>query len=104
MVASGVDRIEGGTGNDTLEGNAGADTFLFAVGSAKDSIGDFARGADLIDLTGYANVTGFGDLEIAISGGNSVIDLGLSNGAAAGVDVLTVANVANLNGGDFVFA
>jgi hypothetical protein len=69
-----------------------------------DGIGDFARGADLIDLTGYAGITGFDDLDISLSGGSSVIDLGLSNGAAPGVDVLTVANVVNLTGGDFVFA
>ena len=100
----GADLIEGGSGNDLLEGDGQADTFRFAVGSGVDTIGDFVRGSDLIDLKGYGGITGFAGLTIIVTSGSSVIDLGSANGGSAGVDVLTVEDVVGLAATDFVFA
>jgi len=56
---SGNDRLIGGEGNDALRGGNGADIFVFesptdpgTLASATDTIMDFARGADRIDLSG----------------------------------------------------
>ena len=52
----GNDVLIGGAGEDTLTGGAGADRFVFqtngdsAVGLTRDTISDFVRGSDKIDL------------------------------------------------------
>lgn len=51
---SGKDLITGGKGNDSLSGGSKADVFVFAAGSGKDEIIDFAVGEDSIDLTAFA--------------------------------------------------
>ncbi|MBB1248413.1 M10 family metallopeptidase C-terminal domain-containing protein [Rhizobium sp. G21] len=58
----GADRLVGGVGNDTLTGGAGDDTFVFSVGSDKDRLTDFLTGADIIDLSSIAEITGINDL------------------------------------------
>ena len=53
----GNDVLVGGGGSDTLSGGAGADIFRFLangdsqVGAGRDTITDFTRGSDLIDLS-----------------------------------------------------
>ena len=49
----GPDHLIGGGGDDLLAGGAGADWFVFAPGSGADEIGDFASGADHIDLSAF---------------------------------------------------
>jgi len=54
--SAGDDRIIGGVGKDVLTGGLGADCFVFAVashsrGANYDTITDFVRGADMIDLS-----------------------------------------------------
>ncbi|MGZ8370834.1 MAG: calcium-binding protein [Caulobacteraceae bacterium] len=60
---AGEDTIVGGAGVDSLTGGDGADTFVFMKGDAgldggatlgPDSIADFARGADRIDFSDFA--------------------------------------------------
>jgi len=52
---AGNDILSGGTGNDTLTGGAGADTFIFTALDVKtyttDTITDFTRGQDKLDLS-----------------------------------------------------
>lgn len=45
------DHINGGKDNDSLTGGEGADTFFFRSGDGQDTITDFTRGQDKIDLT-----------------------------------------------------
>jgi Ca2+-binding RTX toxin-like protein len=48
----GADRIYGGAGDDVLTGGMGNDVFVFAELGGRDSITDFRRGQDKIDLSG----------------------------------------------------
>jgi Ca2+-binding RTX toxin-like protein len=81
----GNDSLTGGSGNDTLEGGAGYDRFDFAEDSGQDTINDFTRGEDLIDVSGYTNIV-FADLvlDTTTDPGNTVIDLGLANSGEPG--------------------
>jgi Ca2+-binding RTX toxin-like protein len=54
----GADRINGGAGDDVLTGGAGNDIFAFTEIGGKDSITDFRRGQDKIDLSGMDANTG----------------------------------------------
>jgi hypothetical protein len=85
------------------------DRFVFENGSGLDTIFDFEDGRDLIDLTGFAGIAGFGDLSpdhVAQLGADTAVDLGAAAGGAAGVDVLTLAGfaLADLDAADFLFA
>ena len=73
--SSGNDTLIGGIGRDTLEGGAGADLFVFASltdsssSGYRDTINDFGRGADRIDLSGIdANTALAGDQAFAFLG------------------------------------
>ena len=80
----GDDTITGGRGNDTLTGGSGADTFVFASGDGKDTITDFSRGADKIDLSAYRSL----DFVTAKEGDANTIDLpGNDEITLNGVDV-----------------
>jgi Ca2+-binding RTX toxin-like protein len=102
---NGNDNLSGGSGNDTLEGGVGHDSFAFAEGSGQDTITDFARGEDLIDVSGYTNIV-FTNLVLntTTDPGYTVIDLGQANGGEAGIDVVTVEDVIDLSSSDFLFA
>ena len=47
----GADRINGGSGNDVLAGGSGNDVFVFTDLGGRDTISDFRRGQDKIDLS-----------------------------------------------------
>lgn len=48
----GADRINGGAGNDVSTGGSGNDVFVFTDLGGRDSVTDFRRGQDKIDLSG----------------------------------------------------
>ena len=120
---SGADRLYGGAGADILEGGseadhlwggAGADRFVFNAsnGGARDTIHDFTRAADIIDLTdltpGALNwIAGgaFGHVEGQIrafsSGGGVLIQADLNGDAKADFQ-LFVQNVNGLSAQDFL--
>jgi Ca2+-binding RTX toxin-like protein len=101
---AGIDRIEGGSNNDRLQGDGGADTFLFALCSALDTIIDFTKGQNLIDLSGYSGILRFGDLTRSTSASSTILDLGFSNGGPSGVEVLTIQGLVGLRAADFILA
>ncbi|MEM9266032.1 MAG: calcium-binding protein [Cyanobacteria bacterium P01_F01_bin.13] len=72
LGGSGNDTLVGGSGRDTLRGQSGRDTYAYSTtsssvaGSQRDTILDFARGLDKIDLSAIDS-----SLDIA---GNQVFD------------------------------
>ncbi|MEM6548753.1 MAG: hypothetical protein AAF713_13535 [Pseudomonadota bacterium] len=58
------DTLDGGTGNDRLTGGDGRDLFVFWAGSGRDTVDDFAPGADRIDYRQHPGVERIGDLVI----------------------------------------
>lgn len=106
---NGDDRIYGGKGNDTLSGDAdndtlrggpGDDTFVFAPGNGDDTIGDFARGNNRIDLSAFADIDSFNGLSMTQQEANVAIDL---SGQGGGSIVLSDFNITNLDAADFIF-
>ena len=63
----GDDVIDGGAGNDWMVGGRGNDIFVFETGSGHDKIIRFRDGRDKIDLSDYAGITGFADIQDDIS-------------------------------------
>ncbi len=76
----GSNRLNGGLGSDTLTGGKGFDTFVIEAGSGTDvdTIADFVKGQDKIDLGSYGiDIGDWLTLEpmIADNGGNAEISL-----------------------------
>lgn len=88
-------RLDGRNGNDTLTGNGGSDTFIFSNGA--DRITDFQNGVDHVEISSIFGATNYGQLNIAQSGANTVITLGVNS--------LTLNNFlsSNLDSTDFSF-
>ncbi len=78
-------RLNGGAGDDTLSGAKGDDTFAVDAGSGSDvdTVTDFVRGSDRIDLGSYGLAIGdwqslgprIGDAGSNLPGGDALIDL-----------------------------
>jgi serralysin len=91
---SGNDTLDGGAGADSLFGAAGADVFDFnsikdSLPGARDTMQDFVRGVDHIDLrTIDANTAATGDQAFSFIGGNAftgqVGQLNVVNGVLSG--------------------
>lgn len=101
----GSDRLEGGVGNDLLVGGQGddwlvggdgADLFVFAKSGGSDTIADFETGVDSLlfgegqgpglSVSGDYNADGTADLFLSLSGGGSVILLGVGSYAELGLN------------------
>jgi Ca2+-binding RTX toxin-like protein len=59
----GDDRLDGGGGNDRLIGGDGHDHFIFATGYGRDTIKDFEKNIDSIDVSGWKAMASFSDLK-----------------------------------------
>jgi Ca2+-binding RTX toxin-like protein len=114
----GADTIVGGRGTDTLEGGTGADVFVYAVAAdstmaAPDTIDDFGRGADRIDLSGLvpgrlkyrgdAPITGVNQVSVAESGADVIVHINLDAGLGAELQiVLAGVGLGSVSKGDFL--
>lgn len=71
---AGADQLSGGRGKDVMFGGSGADTFVFSGiteigrGANGDTIGDFRRGTDRIDLSAMTLQDGMTDRHISFDG------------------------------------
>jgi Ca2+-binding RTX toxin-like protein len=97
---SGNNRLSGLAGDDIMTGGKGADVFIFKNDFDHDTVHDFGRGADRIDLSDFSAVTSFADLmahHVNKSGDDLIIH--------AGTDQLTLEHVskADLHASDFIF-
>ena len=119
----GADLIDGGGGADMLTGGQGFDTFRYQLAgestvAARDTITDFARGQDVIDLAAVdADTTAAGDqafsfiataafsgtageLRYATAGANATIAADTTGNGAADL-VIKLNNVTTLAASDF---
>ncbi|MCY4191282.1 MAG: M10 family metallopeptidase C-terminal domain-containing protein [Rhodospirillaceae bacterium] len=94
----GDDIVEGGTADDTLTGGAGTDTFVFTQNSSHDTITDFTDGEDTIDLSTFAGIGGFDDLNVTQNGDDTVVTV-----PGGGTITLQDFTSTDLDANDFVF-
>ena len=101
---AGNDVLAGGRGNDLLWGDAdeflgtgsrGADRFVFAAESGSDTIGDFARGQDKLDVSAL----GFDDISdmVVLAGTDTTVQFSAGN-------QVTLLGVGSVDASDFIFA
>ena len=89
------------SGNDTLTGASANNEFVFAQPIGNDTIYDFNVATDKIDLTGFAKIASFSDIQANIADdghGDAVITIG-----AGETITLQSISVASLTASDFVF-
>ncbi len=72
----GYDTLNGGLGNDTLVGGAGNDVFVLGAGLGVDTISDFIKGQDTVQLI---NGLTFGQLSISPGTNGTSIGVASSN-------------------------
>lgn len=105
----GHDRLEGGEGNDVLYGGLGDDVFVFADNSGADTIMDFGRGNNRIEVSQNINGTGIsseaellallssdasGNTVLDLGGGNNVTLIGIAAGALTEAHFMIAAPIA----------
>jgi len=73
---AGNDGLMGAAGNDTLTGGAGRDTFYFASFSGTDTVTDFTRGEDVLDMTGETGLKSMSQLTITDTADGASIAFG----------------------------
>ncbi|MES2119651.1 MAG: M10 family metallopeptidase [Pseudomonadota bacterium] len=94
----GNDTLIGGTGNDTLVGGTGSDLFVFANDGSLDTIGDFATGADKIDLSGVAGVTAS---NVSYNTTTHQVQIDTDHN---GIADMFINSAGVVNSGDYIFA
>ena len=101
---AGNDVLAGGRGDDLLWGDSdeflgtgsrGADRFVFAAESGSDTIGDFARGQDKLDVSAL----GFDDISdmVVLAGTDTTVQFSAGN-------QVTLLGVGSVDASDFIFA
>ena len=93
---AGDDVLAGAGGDDRLTGGAGVDVFQFSGAWGMDTITDFEKGLDHLDLR--ATGLGYGDLQFATSGTSTIVHV-------AGFGDVTILNTVStgLAASDFWF-
>ncbi|MBU6339733.1 MAG: calcium-binding protein, partial [Rickettsiales bacterium] len=110
-AGTGNDQLIGGLGADKLTGGSGNDTFTFislsdSNSSASDTITDFTKGQDLIDLSGL----GFSSIISGTSSANESILYYYNSGSNTVIEdhnhtfKLTLTGKIALTGSDFDFS
>jgi|CXWL01.1.fsa_nt_gi hypothetical protein len=110
----GADTLIGGAGNDRLSGGDGRDAFVFNAQDGADTITDFRRGQDTLDLTATGlswadldsnnnGVLDNSDAFVNVVAGRMIIDLGAADGGDAGLDTLTLLGINRLTQDNFLF-
>jgi Ca2+-binding RTX toxin-like protein len=118
--ANGVDTLNGGAGNDmliggggkdALYGGAGKDLFVYrAMSEAGDTVKDFVRGEDLLDLRSLMkalNVTSdpaaAGIVKLADTATGTIVSVDIDGtGAGAAVNLVTIVNT-KIGASDYVW-
>ena len=96
----GNDTLRGGADDDTLSGGDGDDAFVFAPANGADTVLDFGRGEDTLDLGAFGDIRSVDDLVLEQRAGGLVIELA---GHGGGTITLTGIDRGQLTGTDFLF-
>jgi hypothetical protein len=99
---AGNDTLNGGQGADTLTGGAGNDTFVYATGYGNDTITDFTKVADQIDLSG-TSVADYAALQLLMTETAQGVVIDFGGGDTLTINKATLA-LLNANQGDFTFS
>ena len=91
------DTIAGGSGNDSLTGGAGEDTFVFIENSGDDTITDFDKDNDTINLSMIQESIAYSDLTITQVGSDTTI----THTALGGTITLTGVTATDLSASNF---
>ena len=80
-AGKGLDEVSGGKGDDQMWGGKGADVFVFNAGDDRDTIKDFGRGQDRLELddalwTGFKSAEDVVDDHARIKDGDIVLTFG----------------------------
>ncbi len=97
---AGDDRLESGAGDDHLTGGENNDTFIFVLGTGHDTVSDFGRGDDRLDLTAFDFENADAALDQASQEGDDVV-IELDSDAGDRVS-LTGVNLDELRQSDFI--
>jgi len=95
---NGDDELIGGSGNDLLTGGAGADIFDFSQGDGFDTITDFVSGEDQIDLSDFAGLNDFNDINL-VEQNNSVFIFIDEN---TSIELTNINDIDDLSADDFI--
>ena len=102
------DQIVGGMGADDLRGGNGEDDFIFefvsdsfAGAGNRDIIRDFQVGEDDIDLSAIGGLNFSDDIDLNVSGGNTVVAIDVNGDGSADMEIF-VTGVTNLGENDFI--
>lgn len=99
LGGAGGDTLNGMLGNDVLFGEGGNDTFVFQSGTGIDTIGDFTRGQDRIDLSSYGMTFSQVQARFYQGGANGAIQM-----ANGDVIILNNTTMSLLTASDFILA
>ncbi len=106
QTLGGADNLTGGAGDDTMTGGAGNDTFqFFAAAPGADVITDFVAGAasgDVIRLLGFGSA--FDTFGEVIGAATQAVDDVIINFGSGDTITLTGVALGDLNAGDFLFS
>ncbi len=98
----GDDTMNGRGGNDILFGDAGNDIFVFTRGTGTDSVGDFTRGQDRIDVSDFGLRT-LADVQ-ALFYQDTVSGAGAIQFRTGEVAIFLNTVMSQLTAADFIFA
>jgi hypothetical protein len=96
----GDDYLGGGRGDDNLDGGDGDDAFMFNRNDDHDVVNDFAKGEDLIWMTGFEGVDTFGELQSHISQHGDDVWISMGQGDRL---IIREAQADELEASDFSF-
>jgi 5'-nucleotidase / UDP-sugar diphosphatase len=95
----GSDTLFAGNGGSTLTGGNGADRFIIAAAAIPTSINtitDFQRGVDKVEIRGLVGVSSFANIALNAQGNTVGV-------FAVGTNIAIFTGISSLNAGDFIF-
>ncbi len=101
---AGDDILVDGHGSDVMTGGSGEDLFIFVADGVSDSVVDFEKGVDRLDLSSFDFLYDISQLEISPTSGGATLSFGgetillsTSDGSSLSASDLTNADILNVD-------